>query len=275
MDEIDYRATDTAFIIAYTPESGGKFLANCLALSDRALFQDEATANWQLNQHTTAQQRLNFLLDRVNNVTTKWNDLTMGPEHLLDPDFYDLVKSGLPIGNNQLPQVLTDAIQKNYYLPFTAHTVKELARSLEIFPNARVILFDDVEIFIQHRHHKTVEQYWNQIRGHSWPTVAPTSIDQINQLPESIKQELKEIFNNEIYSYFTKNANIIALTEFLVSNNIPFTKWSCLNYLNEDQLLIELEKLYQWLDLPGYNAELVKVFYRAWISKVQELKNKS
>jgi len=49
---------------------------------------------------------------------------------------------------------------------------------------------------------KIVQQdYWNNVRDDSWPIEAPSTTEDFNGLNESIKNELRVDFNNEIFSY--------------------------------------------------------------------------
>lgn len=69
-------------VICYPPESGGKFIGNCLALSNSFYFQDESLMRQQIAGQLPPSKKLELLLNRLAEVDHTWNDLNMGDGQL-------------------------------------------------------------------------------------------------------------------------------------------------------------------------------------------------
>ena len=69
---------DKLIAVQYPAGAGGKFLINCLGLSDGVLFQDYVLATNQINGKFSPSDKINLILQRVNNQLAHWNDLNLG-----------------------------------------------------------------------------------------------------------------------------------------------------------------------------------------------------
>jgi len=119
-------------IVCYPGGAGGKFLINSLGLSRSAVFQDINLANAQLAGNLTSQDKFNYLINELNNVTTYWNDLNLG--------------CGYITGIN--PQQF---IEKNLYLFLVAHNSQIMDQRISQWPNAKFIVFKNATEFILSR----------------------------------------------------------------------------------------------------------------------------
>jgi len=76
-------------IFAYPGYTGGKFLINCLGLSDSCCFQDIHLVEQQLNNQFSPQDKINYLLDKLASTVT-WQDLNLGDWQLFGVDWHNL-----------------------------------------------------------------------------------------------------------------------------------------------------------------------------------------
>lgn len=73
---------DKILLICYPPESGGKFIGNCLALSNSFYFQDENLMREQNAGLLPPNKKIELLLQRLSDVKITWTDLNMGDGQL-------------------------------------------------------------------------------------------------------------------------------------------------------------------------------------------------
>ena len=74
--------TDNLIICCYPSGAGGKFLINCLGLSDDAVFQSHILAEKQLNLNFSQFNKMEYLDTELKKITSNWNDLNLGCEQL-------------------------------------------------------------------------------------------------------------------------------------------------------------------------------------------------
>jgi len=81
--------TDNLTIIWYHNYSGGKFMANCLSLSDHGLFGHKEITEAQLRGDFSPDDKLKYLLGELSEIEKgmTWTDL-----HITDNFFSDLIK---------------------------------------------------------------------------------------------------------------------------------------------------------------------------------------
>jgi len=119
-------------IVCYPGGAGNKFLINSLGLSRSAVFQDINLANAQLAGNLTSQDKFNYLINELNNVTTHWNDLNLGCGYITGIDHQQFN-------------------EKNLYLFLVAHNSQILDQLLSQWPNARLIVLKNSIEFILSR----------------------------------------------------------------------------------------------------------------------------
>ena len=97
-------------IVCFPKGAGGKFLINCLGLSNSCVFQHAELANLQLDGNFTLQDKLAYLHDKLNNMTEIWNDLDL---HFLNlfgiNEGEHMNKSTEDISYNSIIETITNA----------------------------------------------------------------------------------------------------------------------------------------------------------------------
>ena len=79
--------TNNIVIVSYPANAGGKFLINCLGISDLAVFQDATLAEQQLDGKLSIDDKIEYLSNTVINSTkNNWNDLHLGCIQLFGVD---------------------------------------------------------------------------------------------------------------------------------------------------------------------------------------------
>jgi hypothetical protein len=129
----------------YTRNSGGKFLFNCLGLSNRAYLQDIELVRQQLSGQLTPHDKFNLLIDRLNSVQDTWNDLSLGCQQLF----------GQALASQFRPDTFYPEIGQlasgNKLFFVIAHDTNQFKTLIKIWPNATIIYFDKCDKFITWR----------------------------------------------------------------------------------------------------------------------------
>ena len=246
---------DKIVIVCYPPGAGGKFLINNLGLNDQAVFQDSTLVQKQIKGKFTYQNKIDYLFDQLqqSSKNLKWNDLNLGCEQLfgIQPKEYQI----------DYPEQLTNrfrieikqAISKELCLFLVAHDTLILRSILNFWSNARVIGFSNHSDFINQRwpnERSSNERlnYWNTVRGDNWPIQPPTIRAEFLELPDAVRHELINFFNNdEIATWFFKNELIQIQNEL---GNRFFQVDTDIIYKDAYKFLENLKKCLQWLELP-------------------------
>jgi hypothetical protein len=133
---------DKIVFVCYPGGAGGKFLINCLALSDNAFLQDNILINRQLEGNLPPSEKLAVLLDRLSKVKRRWNDLEMGDSKIFGEHQY--TKSTWP----ELVTTLSNQ-HKRFFKVIHRHT--EFRIQDQLWPNAKCIGFVNSEEYIDWR----------------------------------------------------------------------------------------------------------------------------
>lgn len=142
--------TTNLTIIWYHNYSGGKFMANCLSLSDHGLFGHKEMAEAQLRGEFSPDDKLNYLLGEISKIEKGdyWNDLYItdnkffgfDKKEYLDPwrgiTYYDYVK---------------DVSHGDHKFFIASHFNPEVVEIKKIWKNANIILFTNPHDYVKKR----------------------------------------------------------------------------------------------------------------------------
>jgi hypothetical protein len=275
---IDF-CTKQLVIVAYPPAAGGKFLINCLGLSDQAVLQHAGLAQQQLDKQIDLAGKLHYLVTQINDSIDqgRWTDLGLGCQELFG------------ITNSQYIEHSSDAIKasKQWFHPIVkqlstgnlkfflvAHGTRYLSAYQEVWPNAIIILFENYRNFLQTRkfHDPQLQRFWEGIRQPHWPVVAPQSWDKIKQLDSEmysavIKQHasidnyfINGSFKSATFESFDNAVNNIKLQlpedQYFIWN----TDW----YNTQQDCIVNIDNCCNWLDIPTVNSGVMIEYYNAW-----------
>ena len=264
-------------IMVYFPSfAGGKFIMNCLSLSQHVVPQDTQSAKYLANTPTDYQFRLQAILNTLppTDQLAQWRSWEFG-----DTEFYGgsvdnlltLWKSNQPTTTDRL---LENLIKKNLCFFMTRHggSSELVYRALEVWPNAKIIIltnynkFWNIAVNLKNKNQITpniidyagnnCESKYNSIRGNDWPDWnlfenCNYDIDKTAQyvtIQDNIQQEIKQYYK----WHLIKNPIFC----FDVDNTYFFKK----------EFLKKMKELYIWLGYDDYNQDLIEEYYSKYMS---------
>lgn len=278
---IDY---DRVVIVCYPAGAGGNLLINCLSLDDQGIFRDTVIAKQQLTIGTSTREKVQYLKDQLQlaRQTKQWNDFGLQCFRLSEINPLLYLTEYPEIIAAKLHPIIYQIVEKKKYLFLIAHTVYHVDAFLKFWPKARVIFYTQWEQFISNRGKyqlfdtTKLQNYWNTIRDNSWPTVAPSTQEEFDSLPEDIKHELINQFDGEIFhmmSYYklrTKlyHESVVRYTQQLGNRSYV---WSVdKSYASADQFDRDLRECAHWVgvDVPANSAD-IKDLFTSWKEIIQ------
>ena len=268
--------TNNLVIFYYPAFTGGRFLINCLGLSDSAVFQDESLVERQLNNNFNINDKIQYLRNALANTKDNWNDLGMECNQLfgIANENYVLYPSSL-IKQNRFPLSIEKLTNSNLKFFLATHKLPYLEKYLDVWPNAKIIMFENCHDFLNWRINETSFQTkWEQLRGQDWPEKVPSSIKELETLSDTIVSELHSRFF-QFYGAI-KWQCVIAEWEskeiLKYKNNVQTIVWNNNLYFSCDATVDKIEQLYDELDLTNFNKDYIVEYYNLWMNKLRELK---
>ena len=264
----DYN-TDRLIIVSYAPGAGGKFLINSLGLGNNAVLQHQDLCRQQLDNSFSTIEKFQLLSSRLDNVTTRWDDLGLGCLMLFGKT---IPKLGLAPGINptEEPLIITETIkkviEKNWYFFVVAHTPKHKQQLLTNWPNANTLnLYNKSYKFFDTYRTSKLQKYWTTIASDSWPKDPPTTISELKNLPNYIQDELTNHYQNKIYTH-----SCLYFNECSNDND-----WNVDWFLDEDVTIFNIKKLYDHFGIENFNSDLICQYRTKWLSVLLKLKSLS
>ena len=127
--------TDKLVIIAYAVGAGGKFLANCLGISESACLQD-----WDLYELTSTEKK-QLLLNRLESTPKgTWSDLDLGCWQMFEKSIDGMTAEEIHSIEWKFSGVVDISNSDKYYFQ-TTHDEHGYHELINAFPNARTINF--------------------------------------------------------------------------------------------------------------------------------------
>jgi len=258
--------TENLIIVCYPGGAGGKFLINCLGLSDNAVFQDAILAGSQLNGEFDINDKFLYLKNKIQNTKNSWNDLNLGCGELfgIRNEMYCYYSSDI-VKNLNFDSVVDELSNGDKKFFIVAHYPSLVDRYRSVWHNAKIVYFVNCDNFIKFRGY-SYSKKWKNIMGTDWPRYPPRNIDEYNKLPPFIKSELEE------YQWKISNFDPILFHDQSLNSYPESIVWDTEIYFSIDELVEELKKLYKLLDLGEVNEPMIKEYYQSWIDKLLELK---
>lgn len=230
----DYK---NAILFYWKSGAGGLFLVNCLALSEKVhtLYKD-------------LQSKVDFLNKSLDEQNLFWSDIYLTPS-IVEYDTPEYIHNG------------------KYTIIFD-HDPKNVKLHLKHWNNLDVIYFINPDLFCKIRrllknHDGTLTKYsCEKIKNYN-EKIIPKFISDFNSLSVSIQNKLKNIFSSEetINSFcFLKNKRLFYVWD---------TNW----YFSEECTIMKVKEIYEYLNFSDFNEDIIRCYYRKWISKLDELKH--
>jgi hypothetical protein len=225
--------SDTAWI-------SGKFLINCLGLSNGAVLQDTALAEQQLDGMLTPEMKFNELMSRLDNVGSQWLDLGLGCALLFGDDL-----------NNPDRHVIDRLSNSDKLFFLVRNNLAELERGLGNWTNPKLIMFINETDFARWG--------WGNVDNVLFTERLPAHLTHMTPdhvLDVIINQSVVENQNNQLF-------------EKLVPNS--FT-WDCDDYLDKSKFLVSMRNCYEFLNLTDFDENLIGPFYDKYMATLDKLR---
>jgi hypothetical protein len=266
--------TENIIIVAFPTGAGGKFLINCLGLSNGSVMQDAELISRQLNQSLISNDKFNILQQRIFSIRRRWNDLDFGYLYTgtVIEDYRDYYKNNdfsIFKFNPDLEQVINT--DKLFF--YEAHDVSDINILLKVWPNAKIILFKNCLNFILDRQARSdAREAWQGIISNAespekWPEHAPLTYNELDQCSDYVKNQLTTTFKNAKY-----HERLVDDIEKYKSSNETYY-WDTDLYFSTEKTTMAVKELYDCLGLIDFNPEHIAEYHKLWINKLNELKN--
>ena len=208
--------TQQLVIVAYSAYAGGKFLINCLALSDHAYMQNQQRVQEQQQGLLSPRDKLQYL---KHNITAQ--DFRTGCVDLFDigDDYYRTQRHCCRYW--PFSSVIAELSQGSKRFFLVAHRIDLLEHYLEVWPRAQLLAMTNAH---------------DMVRARGRRYLADPSWDQ--QIEPWVQQQQGMTFDTN--------------TLFSESNTVNTVR-----------------KLYEFLHLPDFDADLIQQFYHLWTQNRQ------
>lgn len=142
--------TDNLTIIWYHNYSGGKFMANCLSLSDHGLFGHKEMTEAQLRGEFSPDDKLNYLTGELSKINKGdfWNDLLITDNKFFGFDKKDYIN---PWRGITYHEYVKDVSYGDYKFFIASHFNPEVIEIKKIWKNANIILFTHPHDYVEKR----------------------------------------------------------------------------------------------------------------------------
>ena len=221
---------DKVILVKYDFGGGGRFLINCLGLSDDATFLCPRITKLQLLDKFSPEKKLKYLLVRLSQCrqTKKWDELELTDKNFWKISDHDLFfRSEADILNYNYPEHISKCIDNQKYIFLSTHEDEYIRKLKSCWKNCKYITFENENIFRNARS--------NIIEGdHDY---------------FKIKNKLN----------LSSLKNIDGECEFV---------WDSSWYLSENTTVQKVEELYDHFHISGFDATMISKYYNAWIDTI-------
>lgn len=283
MATIDFD-TDRLITVCYPQYSGGKFLINCLALSHHCVLQDADLALQQLQGTLMPDDKLTILQQRLakSKEDGVWNDLDFGCSQLFGVDAGDYAYQHPDMIKHMMDDVIDDLSHSDQYFFTVAHNTVAVDRLLHIWPNSRLIIFDNYRGFINQRRSvsSALTGTWQAVRDQSWPDEPPRDAHAFQQLPRSIQEDFRSHAPKVYKKYYQwpevwdkiYRQEAERLMQQLGEDNCYV--WDCEWYQDESQFNHHISDLYAWLGIGRPDLDQISVYRSQWLDTIDSIRTK-
>ena len=221
---------DKIIVVKYDFGGGGRFLINCLGLSNDATFLCPRITKLQLLDKFPTEKKLKYLLARLKKCrdTKIWDELDLIDKTfwgISDHDFF--FRSEEDIINYNYPEHISKCIDKGKYIFISTHEDEYIQKLRNCWGNCKYIVFKNENVFKDARN--------NMIDGdHKYFRIK----DKLNL------SSIKNI--NEGYDFM----------------------WDSSWYLSEGTTVKKVEELYDYFHISGFDATMISKYYNSWIDTI-------
>lgn len=276
---IDFHNPNVVFVL-YPWGAGGKFVINSMAVSRRAVMQHAGMAQKQLNNNLSCEQKQEFILQRLEQESGRWQDLHLGADTLTGVN--ERMYISAPISSAQYwpwTPVMSELCESKFTWFVDVHDTGHLEASLRVWTHARIIRFVNTDQFLDWRqvnyNRESLQQFWNSIRDTTWPNRPPETYQQFCELDRGIQQELLHLRQGDIFRYIqhpqAKQSmdRAVKLQQDKLCARFETWNFDAEALLHTDQYLQTMQDLYHWIDLDDFDKAFLECYHKQWLKKVQ------
>lgn len=270
--------TDKVIILYYPTFAGGKFITNCLSLSQHAVPQNRQVANYLLKNPTDYTYRLDAVLSTLppKNKMKEWrNGWEFGDSDFFQGDVLTQVnnwKQGITT-NKSVDLLLSELIENNMCFFVTAHSggVSEVKILVDLWKNAKLIGLINYSKFWN----IAINLKGNKINQPMLVSYAGNDCKQKYQILKGPDWPDWNIFERCHYDV-DKLANYVTISNEIKEEMKNFYRWDqiknqifCLDvdnsYFNKEIFLDTIKQLYNWLGFTDYDRNLIEQYYHQYM----------
>ena len=259
--------------------TGGKFLINCLSLNDKAVFQHSELAQKQLDGKFNVDDKIKYIHEHLEIVKQKnaWTDLSLGDMRLFGIMSDDYANTFPEFIKRKLNKpVIQECMSNKLHLFLTSHEFLVLEHQLEIWKNAKIVVFKNFKNFRDNRtsgiitrsEGRQLKQHWDIFKGESWPDRPPTDFKSYEQLPQHIKDELENKFENKIYELLQDIEELIILWHIYLKDWKKSTDFFEFDvdyaYDNSENFYKTYVQVCNYLNLPHTYQTIITRYFNEW-----------
>lgn len=230
--------TDKLTLVHYPPQSGGKFLTNCLSLSDRCVFARSDLIQKQLRHQLSYQDKLAYLQQRLAESASNqtWNDLDLGCYQMFGLPVHPFAFANADLHfllERYADPVMHDLSASDLKWFMTTHDTMQLRHYVCYWSKCKIIFFVNFEPFLRLR---------------------------------------KKWVNRPSHQFFYE---LFALDTEKMQQHLPADRvfvWDCDWYLDQERFLYHLGRCATWLDLDLTNLEGLLWYRETWLATICESK---
>ena len=165
--------TSNLILFHYPEYAGGKFVMNCMGLSDSMVLQSQSLAQAQIDGIFSFDDKKEYILTHMKDEDIKkgwWGDLKMGCSELLvgDVEPFKLtnnVKTGKQHESiSDTARFLSSETNNKWLFSVVCHS----HTVTRVFPNAKIVTFNNNIPMINHRIPFLADEYYKLIKDHFW-----------------------------------------------------------------------------------------------------------
>lgn len=270
--------TDKVVIFYYPSFAGGKFIMNCLSLSQHAVPQNRQVASYLLKNPTDYTYRLNAVLSTLppNDKMKEWrNGWEFG-----DTDFWqgdpltqmNILKQGIT-HNKSVDSFISEVIENNMYFFLASHGggISRVKKYVDLWKNAKIIGLINYS------------KFWNiaiNLKGNKndlpkLVNYAGNDCKEKYQILKGSKWPDWQIFEQCHYDV-DKLVNYVTISNDIKEEMKNFYQWDqiknqifCLDvdnsYFNKEIFLDTIKQLYNWLGFSDYDRNLIEQYYHQYM----------
>ena len=221
---------DKVILVKYDFGGGGRFLINCLGLSDDSTFLCPKITELQLLEKFSSEKKLKYLLVRLNQCrkTKRWDELDLTDKNFWGISDHDLFfRSEVDILNYNYPEYVSKCIDNQKYIFLSTHEDEYIRKLKRCWKNCKYITFKNETIFRNAR--------------------------------SNIIERKRDYFKMK------KKLNLSSLKN--IDNECEFV-WDSSWYFSEDITVQKVKELYDHFHISGFDATMISKYYNAWIDTI-------